>query len=141
MKEKAMQRREDIVDNSPMAHTASNGQVTRDMGTKDYTTSAQNKAAELGEKVHQKADEGMTKAADGVDTAAGKLRERAEHTDGMAAKAETKVADTMEQAAGYLREKDTTAVRGDVETFVREHPIQALAGAIVGGYVLGRIFH
>lgn len=136
-----MKRHEDIVDNSPMAQTASNGQVTRDMHAKDYTTSAQNKAAELGEKVQHKADEGMTRAADRVETAADKLRERAEHADGMKAQAETKVADTMEQAAGYLREKDTTAVRGDVETFVREHPMQALAGAIVGGYVLGRIFH
>ncbi len=139
-----MQRRDEIVDNSPLAGqtgttTDATGRDINDMQKRDFTSSAQDKATELGDKAQQTADEGMNKAAEGMESAADKLRERAEHSDGMTAEAGTKVADTMEKTAGYLRENDTTAILDDVETYVREHPMQALAGAIIGGFVIGRV--
>lgn len=150
-----MQRRDDIVDNSPLSTntgttTEAMGRDTSDLQKRDFTATAQDKATdlggkaqekavELGDKAQEKADEGMNKAAGGMESAADKLRERAEHSDGVTAQAGTKAADAMEKTAGYLREKDTTAVLDDVETYVREHPMQALAGAIVGGFVIGRV--
>jgi ElaB/YqjD/DUF883 family membrane-anchored ribosome-binding protein len=57
----------------------------------------------------------------------------------MAGKAGEKVAEGMERSATYLREHSTEDMRGDVERYVREHPMQAMAGALVAGFVLSRI--
>ena len=112
----------------------------------DTSTSADSKvdsmketARDTAEKAKEKADEGIDKAAEGVKGAADKLRERAERQDGMAADAGVKVADTMERSAEYLREHDTEQIFDDLEQYVRKHPMQALAGAIVGGFLVGRL--
>jgi ElaB/YqjD/DUF883 family membrane-anchored ribosome-binding protein len=91
------------------------------------------------DEARQKADEGMNKAAEGMEGTAGKLRERAESMGGMQAKAGEKVADGMEKTAGYLRDKDTQQIMDDVEKYVKEHPMQAVAGALVGGFLISRI--
>lgn len=97
------------------------------------------KAGELGHKAQEGADVGLDKAADGMQRAADQMRDRLATGDGVQAQVGTKVADTMERTAGYLREHDTTELWGDVETFVREHPMQAAVGALAAGFVLGRI--
>jgi ElaB/YqjD/DUF883 family membrane-anchored ribosome-binding protein len=45
----------------------------------------------------------------------------------------------MESAAGYLKEHSTTEMWEDLEHYAKEHPGQALAGAVVTGFLLGRI--
>jgi ElaB/YqjD/DUF883 family membrane-anchored ribosome-binding protein len=97
------------------------------------------RATEFSEQTRSKADEGMNKAAESMEGTAGKLRERAESMGGMQAKAGEKVADGMEKTAGYLREKDTQQIMDDVEKYVKEHPVQAVAGALVGGFLIARI--
>jgi ElaB/YqjD/DUF883 family membrane-anchored ribosome-binding protein len=105
----------------------------------DATSTAKDKAAEYGARVQEQADAGIDAAAEGVGKAASKVREQAARQDGMAGQAGVKVADGMEKTAGYLREHDTDQILDDVEQYVREHPMQAVAGAVVGGFLIGRI--
>lgn len=100
---------------------------------------ASQKATEFTRDAKQRAEEGKSRAAGTMEDAAQELRERAEGTGGVQAKAGEKVAEGMEKTAGYLREKDTQQVMDDVERYVREHPVQAIAGAIFGGFVIARI--
>ena len=136
-------RDRDIVDNSPMGR-AGRGRVdeTMDQAQRSGTQSRQDmsqKATEFTEKTREKADEGMQKAAGTMDETAQKLRDRTEDKGGVQAKAGEKMAEGMEKTAGYLREKDTQQIMDDVEQYVREHPVQAVAGALVGGFLIARI--
>lgn len=106
---------------------------------RDAASRVQEKAQELMPKAQEQADAGVEKAAEGLQGAADKIREHAATSDGIHAQASTKVADTMERTAGYLRENDTQAIMDDLESYVKEHPMQALAGAIIGGFVVGRM--
>jgi ElaB/YqjD/DUF883 family membrane-anchored ribosome-binding protein len=97
------------------------------------------KASELGARAQERADEGMDKAAGGLEQGAGKLREKAQERGGMAGDAGVRVADSMEKTATYLREHDSAELLDDIEKYVRDHPVQAVAGAVVGGFLIGRI--
>ena len=164
----APQRRDkEIVDNSPLA-SPSGADITQQSGyepvreepspySDDFDKSstgavkeaeqsasemgdnAKRQASEVGDKVTEQADEATTKAGGSIENVAGKLREQAEGQSGVTAQAGTKVADTMESTASYLKEHDTQEMLDDLERYVREHPMQALAGAVVGGFLIGRI--
>jgi ElaB/YqjD/DUF883 family membrane-anchored ribosome-binding protein len=99
---------------------------------------AKDKASEVGQKAQEKVDEGMNTAAGGMESTAQKIREKTEGS-GAVGEAGAKVADTMERTAGYLRENDTSQLMDDLENYVREHPMQAIAGAVIGGFVISRI--
>jgi ElaB/YqjD/DUF883 family membrane-anchored ribosome-binding protein len=99
---------------------------------------AQEKASEVADRAQQKVDEGIHTAAGGVESTAQKIREKTEGS-GTLEDAGAKVADTMERTAGYLREKDSAQLMDDLEQYVREHPMQAIAGAVIGGFVISRI--
>jgi vacuolar-type H+-ATPase subunit H len=106
----------------------------------EYAEKARETASEYGEKAKEQAEMGKDQAASGMEKAAEMMRDRVGGSDGgVTAQAGTKVADTMENAASYLREHDTTEMWSDVETFARTHPTQALAGAVVAGFLLGRL--
>jgi ElaB/YqjD/DUF883 family membrane-anchored ribosome-binding protein len=96
-------------------------------------------ASEYGARAQEQLDKGMDQAADGMESAAARLRSQAENTEGMPAQAGVKVADGIETAATYLREHNTDEVLNDVEHYVRQHPTQALVGAIFAGFVIGRV--
>lgn len=131
-------QRDEIVDNSPMARQpGAPGGAAAHGGMDDVGQSMQEQQA--SHQARQKADEGVDRAASGMQSAAERLRERAEGKSGMTAEVGTKAADTMERGASYLREHDTQEIIDDVERYVREHPMQALAGAVVGGFLIGRI--
>jgi ElaB/YqjD/DUF883 family membrane-anchored ribosome-binding protein len=128
--------RDDIVDNSPMGESYTGRSATRegDMGEQ-----ARERTQQVGEQARERAEQGRERAAGGMASAAEKLREQSEGQSGMRAEVGTKAADTMERGASYLREHDTQEIVDDVEKYVREHPMQALAGAVVGGFIIGRI--
>ena len=140
---------DEIVDNSPMTQQSGytpasemgrdGSRVDAGDRTRDAGGDARDKVSEFGQKAQQQADAGKDKAAGGMESAASKLREQAAGTDGMTAQAGTKVADGMEKTAGYLREHDTTEMLDDVEKYVKDHPMQAVAGAVIGGFLVGRI--
>ncbi|HUF53240.1 MAG TPA: hypothetical protein VMR52_05630 [Dehalococcoidia bacterium] len=97
------------------------------------------KATMVKERAEETADPARETGADQLDNAAESLRDRAESMGGMQGKVGTSVADGMEKTAGYLREKDTQAMMADAERFVREHPTQAVLGAVAVGFIVGRM--
>lgn len=104
----------------------------------NVATAAQDKASEMGSKAQDTADEGLGRASEGLQRAADQMRQRSA-SEGIQGEVATKAADTMEKTAGYLREHDTDEVWSDIETFVKEHPVQAAVGGLVAGFVIGRI--
>ena len=109
--------------------------------TKDETImgNAKETVTEYGQKGKEQADAGIEKAATGLQDASEKLRGRMEGQDGVQAQAGTKIADGMDKTATYLREHNTDEVFDDLEKFVREHPLQAVAGAAIGGFLISRV--
>jgi ElaB/YqjD/DUF883 family membrane-anchored ribosome-binding protein len=99
---------------------------------------ARDVASAVQEAFRESADEGMTKAGEGVHAAAESLRDRVEG-DGVAATASSKVAERLDRAGDYLTDKDSEEFMSDARRFVKEHPVQALAGAIMAGFVLGKL--
>jgi ElaB/YqjD/DUF883 family membrane-anchored ribosome-binding protein len=121
----------------------------RDMSADDGGT-AQDKAREMSDRASEKANEakdramdqaerGREKAAEGTESAADKIRESTEGHGGMQEKAGTKLADAMDRTSGSLRENRTDEIWNDLEQLARERPMQALGGAVIAGFVLGRI--
>ena len=104
---------------------------------KEMAGRAEEAAAEGRERMAQAAHQGEQRAADGMEQAASALRERAEGT--AAAGVAVKAADGMERSAGYLRSHDTGEMWGDVEHYVREHPVAGIAGSVAAGFIVGRI--
>jgi len=97
------------------------------------------KAHEYGEKLEHRADAQKDRAADRLERAAGTLRERAHAPGVVPERAGERVAERIDRTADYLREHSSGEIGGDVARYVREHPVQALTGAVVAGFVLGRI--
>lgn len=106
---------------------------------KGATAQVKEGAREAGEMAKERVDQGMDKAAEGVQSVAETVREKAQERGGMTKEYGTKAADVMESSATYLREADSTQILDDVEKYVRQHPMQAVAGAVIGGFLLGRI--
>lgn len=108
-------------------------------GGSETAEKAREKASEYRESAQQQAEAGKEQAAGGMERAAEMTRERMQGQGGMAAQAGGRVAEGMESAAGYLRTHDTNEMWNDIESYARTHPAQALAGAIVTGFFIGRI--
>jgi ElaB/YqjD/DUF883 family membrane-anchored ribosome-binding protein len=100
---------------------------------------AREAAGEYGHKAQDQLDKGTDQAAGGLEQAADKLRSQTGNSEGMPAQAGAKVADSMETTASYLREHNTEEILNDVEHYVKEHPTQALVGAVVAGFMIGRV--
>lgn len=99
---------------------------------------AKDMAAEYGQKIQDSADMGKEKAAMGLESAADQLRERVGE-DGVQGQVGTKVADGLEKTATYLRDHDTSEIWSEIESFVKDHPLQAAAGALFAGFMMGRV--
>jgi hypothetical protein len=98
------------------------------------------KAADVAHNLQDRTEVGKDKAAEGLESAANQLRSNfGGNGDGVRGQVGVKMADSLEKTAGYLRDHETEQIWSDVETFVTEHPVQAAAGALVAGFVLGRI--
>ena len=100
---------------------------------------AREQASAVADKAVKQADEATTRAGESMEDVASKLRDQARGQGGVAAEVGTKVADTMETTASYLKEHDPPEMLDALERYVREHPLQALAGAIVVGFLIARI--
>jgi ElaB/YqjD/DUF883 family membrane-anchored ribosome-binding protein len=137
-----VQDRERDIDKNPMAQADERLEQATQRGDRSGTQGREDmsqKATEFSERARERTEEGMHKAASSMDETAQKLRERTEGKEGIQAKAGEKTADAMEKTANYLREKDTQQIMDDVERYVKEHPVQAVAGAVVSGFILARI--
>lgn len=118
------------------------GDSTKDkvVGTvSEKVDQAKEKASEFAEQAQERVDEGKDKAADAMQQAADTLRERTTGSSGLAAEAGEKLATGMEKAAAYTHDRTTAEILNDLEAYVKEHPTQAVVGAVFAGFLLGRI--
>lgn len=127
-------------------HMSTGGTSTMEEKAKSVTdqagevaSKAQAKASEMGTKAQEKADVGMERASEGLHKAAENMRSRFESQEGVQAQVGTKVASGIESAASYLEGRDSAELWAEFESFVKEHPMQAAAGALFAGWMLGRI--
>jgi ElaB/YqjD/DUF883 family membrane-anchored ribosome-binding protein len=113
----------------------------------DRASDVRDRVQDTAEQVRQHAEDASHEAADRVDSAmtstgdrlhdaARTIRERA--PSGQVGEVADKAADALEQGGDYLRRSDVSAVRSDLETIVREHPIQALAVGFGVGFMIAR---
>src|SRR4051812_13779042 len=91
------------------------------------------------DKAKDQVDSGIDKAAEGLESTAERIKGMTGDGEGMPAQAGTKVAESMESAATYLKEHSSDEIFKDLEVFVKEHPTQALVGAVFAGFLVGRI--
>ena len=140
LREEARTRMDTVEDESTAAMNPAPG-TSSDGGQQSggAMDTAREKASEVGQKAQEGVEQGRQQAASGLSQAAETLRERSEGSSGVASDAGVKVAEGMESAAGYLQTHTSTEIWTDVEGYVRQHPGQALAGAIVTGFLIGRI--
>jgi hypothetical protein len=85
-------------------------------------------------------DRGRVQAAGALDRAADSLRDAGPHIPGGQKTTDlaNRAAEGLHNTAGYLRRKDARAIALDVKDTVRRHPTQALLGALVAGFLVGR---
>ncbi len=81
------------------------------------------RAAELGRRAGQKADELRAATADRLDGAAQAVHNKA---------------DALASGADYVRDHDVREMMGDLLDVVRNHPGPALVGAATLGFLVGR---
>jgi len=101
---------------------------------------AQEKAGEVSDKAQDKADQGIDKAATSLGQAAGMLRQQGEQRGGTVASAATMTAGKLEGASQYLKDKDTDQLLSDLESLVRQKPVESLLVAAGAGFLLSKLF-
>ncbi len=106
----------------------------------EVTGKAQEKAGEMSDKAQDKADQGIDAAASGLGSAADTIRQQGEQRGGTAGTAAAKTADTLESASKYLRDKDSGQLIDDLESLVRQKPVESLLVAAGVGFILSKLF-
>jgi ElaB/YqjD/DUF883 family membrane-anchored ribosome-binding protein len=96
------------------------------------------KVADLGKKATDKIDEQRARAASTLDSTASAIHERGDRIASSTSKAMHATAEKIESASDYLREHDASAMMDDFQRLVRRYPGQALAAAVVLGFLFGR---
>jgi len=100
---------------------------------------ASSKASELGDRATEQADAGMEKAASGMDSLAGTLRDRGQSMgEGQLQSAAMTAADKLESGAEKIRQTDTDQLIAQLETFVRQKPVESLVIAAAAGYLFSK---
>jgi ElaB/YqjD/DUF883 family membrane-anchored ribosome-binding protein len=94
------------------------------------------KAQEVGHEAAARVDSAMSTTGEKLSDAARTLRQNA--PSGQAGDVAQGAARALERGGEYLRTNDVESVRGDLETLVREHPIQALAIGFGVGFMVAR---
>ncbi|MDD3012651.1 MAG: hypothetical protein PHC34_03000 [Candidatus Gastranaerophilales bacterium] len=77
----------------------------------------QQKASEVQEKVAQSINMAMNSAADSLDVTANK----------------------MQEASKFFRDKNVDSIKDDVSGFIKKYPGQTLAGALIFGFLFGKV--
>jgi ElaB/YqjD/DUF883 family membrane-anchored ribosome-binding protein len=111
------------------------------MGTSmsDMASRVTDKAADLGHKAVNAIDTQRGPAASGLDTAAASLHAGADKLPPQAAPLVHQAADKLGATADYVRNNRMKDMLADVETYVKAHPTQSLLGAVVVGFLAGRM--
>lgn len=106
----------------------------------DAASRAEEQAKRYGQRAMDAVNAGRETAASKLDSAASGIRSKADSLPGGADVSQfaRRAADKIGGAAQYLREHEVKDVMSEVESFVKEHPAQALLGAAVIGFLAGR---
>jgi len=124
---------------------------------RDIAGTAQEKLADVGSTVRDRAGNLKNSVADALDSGAEKLRSRgsssastqlattagtttAVATDDRVAQVSNRVADGMGATADWLRDADLDGLRTGIEQQVKDHPGRTLLIAAGLGYLLGKAF-
>ena len=116
---------------------------------------AQEKLADVGSNVRERASHMRDSVADALESGADKLRARADgqrselagatgagtvavENDGRMAQVSGKVASGMDATADWLRNTDLDGIKSGIERQVKEHPGRTLLIAAGIGYLLGK---
>ena len=119
------------------------GMATQSPGDRGYPAPEEQDGAKgtdpgYAAKLHETADAGIDRAAEGLEKAANQLRTRAE--DGaVPEKVGVRVADGLDRTSQYLRDHEAQEIWNDVERLIKEHPVQAAVSAAVAGYVVAKL--
>lgn len=102
-------------------------------GASQVAEKAQEGVEQLKERAGEMEQTGRETAASTMERTAETIRERVPVPGAESA------AQGMEQAAGYLQTHSTDQMVGDLESYIRQHPMPALVTALAAGVVLGRV--
>ena len=106
----------------------------------DAAGRAQETAKRYGQRAMDAVESGRQSAASTLDDAASGIRAKADSLPGGAdvSKFARRAADKIGGAAQYLRDHEVKDMMSEVQDFIKEHPAQALIGAVVVGFLAGR---
>lgn len=136
---------------SPAVRTAADHQIRdrseagRSGGIEETAEEARNRMDEVASEAEDRANRGMREAADRLEDTASRADEFADERlqgggmKGRAGEALHSGARAAEQGADYLRSHDLTDLRDQLETQVRERPVQTLLAALAVGWLAGKI--
>ena len=97
------------------------------------------RAREFGDRGNVMAAEAGQRAQETAERAGEQARDVAERGGEMASEAGRQVQEGAQRAAGYLQSHDTSEMLNEVEHYVQEHPLQAVAMAVGAGFLVGRM--
>ena len=106
----------------------------------DAANRAQQQAKRYGQRAMDAVESGRESAATSLDSAASGIRAKADSLPGGpdVSRFARRAADKIGGAAQYLRDHEVKDMMSEVQSFVKEHPAQALIGAAVVGFLAGR---
>ena len=106
----------------------------------DAASRAQQQAKRYGQRAMDAVESGRESAATSLDSAASGIRAKADSLPGGpdVGRFARRAADKIGGAAQYLRDHEVKDMMSEVQSFVKEHPAQALLGAAVVGFLAGR---
>lgn len=100
------------------------------------TETAKEKAGEARVQATEKTDEAMTATGQRIEHLAQTVRERA--PEGKAGEVALQTATALERSGRYLQQAHPQDVRNDLETLIRQHPIESLLVGAGFGFLLAR---
>ena len=106
----------------------------------DAANRAQEEARRYGKRALDAVESGRQSAASTLDSAASGIRSKADSLPGGAdvSRFARRAADKIGGAAQYLREHEVRDMMSEAESFIKDHPTQALLGAALVGFLAGR---
>jgi len=133
------------------ASTSSSDQGLADRA-RNVAGSAQDRLADVGTNVRERAGQMKDSLADALESGADKLRQRSQGgqlagttgstavalDDGRMSQVTGRVAGGMQATADWLRDADLDGMRSGIERQVKEHPGRTLLIAVGVGYLLGK---
>jgi len=116
-----------------MAYETNQPESTRS-GEPPLVGEAKARAADLGRRASNMAEQARTAAAGGLESAANAMHDRTDRVAGAAHNA----ADALSSGAEYLRANDLRQMADDIVAVIRNNPGTALLGAAALGFLIGR---